>query len=102
MTAINDGRAPVPRDPKDDYTRRAADTRQAFLSDRTGATFEHVSKYSFDPAELAGNIEQFVGVVQVPMGVADRCSSTANTRRASSTSRWRRPRGRSSPATTAG
>ena len=70
MTAINDGRAPVPRDPEDDYTRRAADARRAFLSDRTGATFEHVSNHSFDPAELAGNIEQFVGVIQVPMGVA--------------------------------
>src|SRR6186997_1719934 len=70
MIAIENGRAPVPRDPKDDYTRRAADTRRAFLSDQTGATFEHVSNYSFDPAELAGNIEQFVGVVQVPLGVA--------------------------------
>src|SRR6185295_4216747 len=70
MIAIENGRAPVPRDPKDDHTRRAADTRRAFLSDQTGATFEHVSSYSFDPAELAGNIEQFVGVVQVPLGVA--------------------------------
>ena len=70
MTAMSNGRAPVPRDPEDDYTRRAADARRAFLSERTGATFEHVSNYSFDPAELAGNIEQFVGVAQVPIGVA--------------------------------
>jgi hydroxymethylglutaryl-CoA reductase (NADPH) len=70
MTAMSNGRAPVPRDPEDDYTRRAADARRAFLSDRTGATFEHVSNYSFDPAELTGNIEQFVGVAQVPIGVA--------------------------------
>ena len=70
MTAMSNGRAPVPRDPEDDYTRRAADARRAFLSERTGATFEHVSNYSFDPEELAGNIEQFVGVAQVPIGVA--------------------------------
>lgn len=70
MTEMSNGRAPVPRDPTDDYTRRAADARRAFLSDRTGATFEHVSNYSFDPAELTGNIEQFVGVAQVPIGVA--------------------------------
>jgi hydroxymethylglutaryl-CoA reductase (NADPH) len=56
MTAINDGRAPVPRDPNDDYTRSAADARRAFLSDWTGATFEHVSNYSFEPAELAGAV----------------------------------------------
>ena len=71
MTAMSDGRVPVPRDPEDDYTRRAADARRAFLSERTDATsFEHVGNYAFDPAELAGNIEQFVGVAQVPIGVA--------------------------------
>ena len=70
MTGISDGRAPVPRDPQDDYTRRAADARREFLGERTGAGFEHVSSYSFDPAELTGNIEQFVGVAQVPIGVA--------------------------------
>ena len=71
MTAMSDGRVPVPRDPEDDYTRRAADARRAFLSERTDATsLEHVGDYAFDPAELAGNIEQFVGVAQVPIGVA--------------------------------
>jgi hydroxymethylglutaryl-CoA reductase (NADPH) len=71
MTAMSDGRVPVPRDPEDDYTRRAADARRAFLSERTDATsLEHVGDYAFDPAELAGNIEQFVGVAQVPIGIA--------------------------------
>jgi hypothetical protein len=31
---------------------------------------EHVSSYSFDPAVLAGNVESFVGVAQVPVGLA--------------------------------
>ena len=71
MTAMSDGRVPVPRDPEDDYTRRAADARRAFLSERTDATsLEHLGNYAFDPAELSGNIEQFVGVAQVPIGVA--------------------------------
>ncbi|MEO8690108.1 MAG: hydroxymethylglutaryl-CoA reductase [Solirubrobacteraceae bacterium] len=68
---MSDGRVPVPRDPDDDYTRRAADARRQFLGERTEATsFEHLGDYTFDPAELAGNIEQFVGVAQVPVGVA--------------------------------
>jgi hydroxymethylglutaryl-CoA reductase (NADPH) len=71
MTAMSDSRVPVPRDPEDDYTRRAADARRAFLSERTEATsFDHLGDYAFDPAELSGNIEQFVGVAQVPVGVA--------------------------------
>src|SRR3954462_9887676 len=44
--------------------------RQEFLSERTGASLEHVSGYSFDPGVLPGNVEQFVGVAQVPIGVA--------------------------------
>src|SRR3954466_13075235 len=44
--------------------------RQEFLRERTGASLEHVSGYSFDPEVLPGNVEQFVGVAQVPIGVA--------------------------------
>jgi hydroxymethylglutaryl-CoA reductase (NADPH) len=70
MTAMSNGRAPVPRDKEDDYTRGAAGSRVDFLRDRTEATLEHVSSYSIDPAVLAGNIEQFIGAAQVPIGVA--------------------------------
>src|SRR5262249_58851208 len=31
---------------------------------------QHVNKYSFDPASTQGNIENFVGVAQVPLGLA--------------------------------
>ena len=64
------GRVPVPRDRDDDYTRDAAAARSEFLRERTGAKLEHVGAYSFDPASLSGNVEQFVGVAQVPIGVA--------------------------------
>ena len=70
MTAMSNGRVPVPRDKEDDYTRDAAGLRQNFLQEKTGAQLEHVSSYSIDPAALAGNIEQFLGAAQVPIGVA--------------------------------
>jgi hydroxymethylglutaryl-CoA reductase (NADPH) len=63
-------RAPVPRDRDNDYTRDAAARRRAFAEERTGASLEHVSSYSFDPAVLTGNVEHFVGVAQVPIGLA--------------------------------
>ena len=63
-------RVPVPRNREDDYTREAAETRRSFVEQRCGTTLEHVSSYSFDPAILSGNVEQFVGAAQVPIGVA--------------------------------
>jgi len=54
----------------DDYTAAAARRRLAFLTEATGVSPEHLGRYSFDPAVLAGNIENFVGVAQVPIGIA--------------------------------
>src|SRR3712207_3957775 len=64
------GRVPVPRDKEDDYTAEAANRRREFAEERSGSSLEHVSSYSFDPATVGGNVEQFVGVAQVPIGLA--------------------------------
>jgi hydroxymethylglutaryl-CoA reductase (NADPH) len=69
-TTTTNHREPVPRDRDDDYTREAAARRAEFIRERTGVSLEHVSSYSFDPAIVGGNIEQFVGVAQVPIGLA--------------------------------
>jgi hydroxymethylglutaryl-CoA reductase (NADPH) len=60
----------IPRDPDDDYTREAAAARRAFVEEQTGVALEHVAHYSADPASVAGNVEHFTGVAQVPIGVA--------------------------------
>jgi hydroxymethylglutaryl-CoA reductase (NADPH) len=54
----------------DDYTRDAAAARMAFLSAATGAHAEHVGRYCMDPATVAGNVENFIGAAQVPIGIA--------------------------------
>jgi hydroxymethylglutaryl-CoA reductase (NADPH) len=69
-TAHINGRVPVPRDRENDHTREAAQARIEFARERTGATLEHVSSYSFDPDIASGNVEQFIGVAQVPVGLA--------------------------------
>lgn len=60
----------VPRDKEADYTRDMATCRREFLGAQTGASLEHVSRFSFEPGVLSGNIENFMGVAQVPIGVA--------------------------------
>ena len=62
-------RRKIPRDREDDYTLEAAEARRAFLRERTGVGLEHVSRHSFDPSVLPGNIEHFTGIAQVPIGV---------------------------------
>src|SRR5213083_2302155 len=63
-------RIPVPRDRENDYTREAAEMRRAFAREHTGVALEHVGSHSVDPATLTGNVEHFVGVAQVPIGLA--------------------------------
>jgi hydroxymethylglutaryl-CoA reductase (NADPH) len=60
----------IPRDPDSDFTREMASERAGFLAAKTGATLTHVQGYTFDPGLLPGNIENFTGVAQVPVGIA--------------------------------
>jgi hydroxymethylglutaryl-CoA reductase (NADPH) len=70
MTTPRAERKKVPRDRENDYTLEAVEARWAFVREQTGVALEHVSRYSFDPSILAGNIEHFTGVAQVPIGIA--------------------------------
>jgi hydroxymethylglutaryl-CoA reductase (NADPH) len=60
----------IPRSKENDYTREMAEQRRRFVKERTGHSLEHVGSYSFDPKVLPGNIENFMGVAQVPIGLA--------------------------------
>jgi hydroxymethylglutaryl-CoA reductase (NADPH) len=63
-------RVPIPRDPQDDYSIRALKRRREFVRERTGAELDSVACLSFDPHLAAGNIENLIGVAQVPIGLA--------------------------------
>jgi hydroxymethylglutaryl-CoA reductase (NADPH) len=60
----------IPRARVDDYDEGIIKERQKFLEDYTGKQLEHINQYSFDPHITAGNVEHFVGVAQVPLGIA--------------------------------
>ena len=67
---MNEERVPIPREPQDDYTDAMARRRREFVAERTGAKLDHVSHHSVSPAQVAGNVENFLGVAQVPIGLA--------------------------------
>jgi hydroxymethylglutaryl-CoA reductase (NADPH) len=68
--ATTDTSTKIPRDRDDDYTAEAVQARQEFVREQTGVELEHVPHYSFDPKLSAGNVEQLIGVAQVPIGLA--------------------------------
>ena len=62
-------RTPIPR-LEDDYSPEAAGKRVEFVASVTGARLAHIGRYSLDPAAVAGNVENFIGAAQVPIGIA--------------------------------
>ncbi len=63
-------RVTVPYCKDDNYSSEIITKRQDFARSFSGSKLEHVTRYSFDPATLPGNIENFIGVAQVPIGLA--------------------------------
>jgi len=63
-------RITVPYDKEDNYSDEIIRARREFLTAFSGATPEHLYKASFDPRLTMGNIENFIGVAQVPIGLA--------------------------------
>ena len=59
-----------PRNKEDDYTADMAGLRREFLHEQTGVSLDHVGHFSVDPSTLPGNVENFSGVAQVPIGIA--------------------------------
>lgn len=67
---IDSQRTVIPRNAVDDTSPDAIRQRQAFLRQYTPTDPHHLTHFSFDPAVVRGNCEQFVGVAQVPIGLA--------------------------------
>jgi hydroxymethylglutaryl-CoA reductase (NADPH) len=60
----------IPRDKENDYSREMASQRAAFVKTIAGTKLDTVSSYTIDPAVTRGNIENFIGTAQVPIGIA--------------------------------
>jgi hydroxymethylglutaryl-CoA reductase (NADPH) len=60
----------IPRDRDNDNSRDMASQRTAFVAEVTGTKLDTVASYTIDPAVTRGNIENFIGTAQVPIGLA--------------------------------
>jgi hydroxymethylglutaryl-CoA reductase (NADPH) len=72
IAAAQPSRPSIPWDPDEarNLGPEMVARRRHFVEELTGVTLRHVAGYSFDPAVTRGNIENFTGVAQVPLGFA--------------------------------
>jgi len=60
----------IPYDKENNYSAEIIGERQRFIEEYAGVELKHINRYSFDAEVTEGNIENFTGVAQVPLGFA--------------------------------
>ena len=60
----------IPRDKENDYSVQSAAEKRQFVEQQTGASMKHLGQFSSPPELVSGNVENFMGMAQVPIGVA--------------------------------
>ena len=60
----------IPRIAGNNFQPEIIKARQEFIESETGASMRHTSHMSIDPATLSGNVENPIGVTQMPLGLA--------------------------------
>lgn len=70
LTIVAEDRVAIPRSNHDDYSSEIIKQRINFINSYSGVELKHIPNETFDPHILAGNIENFVGIAQVPLGIA--------------------------------
>ena len=60
----------IPRDPYDNYSEIAVAERRNFLKTHCSQSFHNLFTDSYDPHLTRGNIENFIGTAQIPIGLA--------------------------------
>lgn len=60
----------VPRMEQQGYTPEAVERRRAWVEEATGCRLDHVGRFSLPTESLRGNVENPIGAVQMPLGVA--------------------------------
>ncbi|MCK4533014.1 PilZ domain-containing protein [bacterium] len=60
----------IPKGKDKNYKREFIDMRRDWLSKKTNAGLYHIGQYSEQAENMKGNIENLIGVCQVPLGIA--------------------------------
>ncbi len=59
----------IPKDATNDYSDEIINQRISWLEKKTNTKIKHLKNFSENPANMQGNIENLIGVAQVPIGI---------------------------------
>lgn len=62
--------AKIPYSKEDNYSAAIIQERQQFLKTVSDADLTNITQYAINPQETAGNIENFIGFSNIPLGLA--------------------------------
>lgn len=62
-------RKSIPRDKTNDYTIESAAIKRQFIEEATGVPLTHIGQFSSAPERVSGNVENFMGMAQIPLGI---------------------------------
>ena len=60
----------IPRSKDNNYSTEEAKRRRTFITEKTGASLDAIAGFAIDPLLTQGNIENFIGTAQIPLGLA--------------------------------
>jgi len=60
----------IPKFGKAEYEKESIEERREWVSKVTGCELKHIGCYSEDSRNMKGNIENLIGVCQIPLGIA--------------------------------
>jgi len=60
----------IPRSKDDNYSEKIVGERINWLKENSGLELSSITQYSISPQETKGNIENFIGIAQVPVGLS--------------------------------
>lgn len=60
----------IPRNPQDDYSEEIVAKRLSFLTEKTDVKFDYLKGKMVENSSAKGNVENFIGFSQTPIGVA--------------------------------
>lgn len=66
---MDNKRNKIPKFGNEDYTKEAIEKRLKWLGEVTDKPLRHIGHFSENPQNMKGNIENLIGVCQIPLGI---------------------------------